>query len=103
LLDRVKASFDPERSGDLVVLLKPYITSFPPPENYDGYAASHGSPWDYDRTVPILFWWKGINGFEQPAAVETVDILPTLANLIGLTIPPNEIDGRALPIVLQPH
>ncbi len=103
LLDRVKASFDPERSGDLVVLLKPYITSFPPPENYDGYAASHGSPWDYDRTVPILFWWKGVDGFEQPAAVETVDILPTLANLIGLTVPPNEIDGRALPIVLQTH
>ena len=21
--------------------------------------AGHGSPWDYDRQVPILFWWQG--------------------------------------------
>jgi arylsulfatase A-like enzyme len=28
--------------------------------------------------------------------VETVDILPTLASLIGLPVPPAEIDGRCL-------
>jgi predicted AlkP superfamily pyrophosphatase or phosphodiesterase len=103
LLERAKASFDSTRSGDLVVLLKPYITSFAPPTSPDGYAASHGSPWDYDRMVPILFWWKGVSGFEQPAAIETVDILPTLASFIDLKIPADEIDGRALPIVLPTH
>ena len=103
LLDRAKASFDPERSGDVVVLLKPYIIPFAPPESYEGYAASHGSPWDYDRIVPILFWWKDVAGFEQPAAVETVDILPTLAQFIGLQVPSNEIDGRALTVVLPSH
>lgn len=94
LLDRAKASFDAERSGDFVVLLKPYVT--PIPNGGFGFVATHGSPWGYDRRVPILFWSKGLTGFEQPNAVETVDILPTLASLIGLAIPAGEIDGRCL-------
>ena len=99
LLDRAKAAFNPQRSGDLVVLLKPYVTLYGIPKDPDkDYIASHGSPWDYDRRVPILFWWRGIEGFEQPAAVETVDIAPTLADLIGLKIAPNEIDGRVLQV-----
>lgn len=97
LLERARASFNPERSGDLVVLLKPYITLYDLPKNPErDYIASHGSPWDYDRRVPILFWWRGIEGFEQPAAVETVDIAPTLAGLVGLEITGPAMDGRVL-------
>ena len=100
LLERARASFNAERSGDLVVFLKPYVTSYGEPQDLDAdYISSHGSPWDYDRRVPILFWWPGINGFEQPAAVETVDIAPTLADLIGLKVAPPEMDGRVLPLV----
>lgn len=97
LIERAKASFDAERSGDFVVLLKPYVT--PIPDASFGYVATHGSPWGYDRRVPILFWWKGAAAFEQPNAVETVDILPTLASLIGLDVPASEIDGRCLDLV----
>lgn len=97
LMDRAKASFNPERSGDLVVMLKPYVTLYDIPKDADkDYISSHGSPWDYDRRVPILFWWRGIEGFEQPAAIETVDIAPTLANLVGLKLAPTEMDGRVL-------
>jgi predicted AlkP superfamily pyrophosphatase or phosphodiesterase len=94
LLDRAKASFDPERSGDLVVLLKPRVTPIADPTR--GYVATHGSPWDYDRRVPILFWRKAMAGFEQSLSVETVDIAPTLAGLIGLKLAPGEVDGRCL-------
>ena len=97
LITRAKASFDPERSGDFVVLLKPYVT--PIPDASFGYVATHGSPWGYDRRVPILFWWNGIAAFEQPNAVETVDIMPTLASLIGLAVSPAEIDGRCLDLI----
>jgi hypothetical protein len=100
LLERAKASFNPQRSGDLIVLLKPYISLYPAPRNKETeYTSSHGSPWSYDRRVPILFWWNGVHGFEQPMAIETVDIAPTLARLIGLEVPASEFDGRALPIV----
>lgn len=102
LLERVKASFNAERSGDLIVLLKPYVSLYAAVKNIDtDYTSSHGSAWGYDRRVPILFWWQGIEGFQQPAAVETVDIAPTLAGFIGLEMPSYEIDGRALPLVLQ--
>ena len=100
LLDRAKASFNPQRSGDLIVLLKPYVSLYSTPKNPDtDYTSSHGSAWGYDRRVPIVFWWQGVNGFEQPTAVETVDIAPTLAKLIGLDVPASEFDGRALPVV----
>jgi alkaline phosphatase len=100
LLERAKASFNAQRSGDLIVLLKPYISLYQTPKNIDSdYTSSHGSPWGYDRRVPIVFWWKGIVGFEQPVAVETVDLAPTLAKIIGLDVPATEFDGRALPIV----
>jgi len=94
LLDRAKASFDPERSGDFVVLLKPRIT--PIFDTSRGYVATHGSPWDYDRRVPILFWRKGMTPYEQPLPVETTDILPTLAALIGVPLDLTKIDGRCL-------
>jgi predicted AlkP superfamily pyrophosphatase or phosphodiesterase len=94
LLDRAKASFDSERSGDFVVQLKPRIT--PIFDTSRGYVATHGSPWDYDRRVPILFWRKGMTPYEQPLPVETVDILPTLAAVIGVPLDLAKIDGRCL-------
>ena len=92
LAERVRASYVPGRSGDLIVLLKARVT--PIPGAVPGYAATHGSPWDYDRRVPILFWRKGMTGFEQPNGIETVDIAPTLAGLIGFPLPASEVDGK---------
>jgi predicted AlkP superfamily pyrophosphatase or phosphodiesterase len=94
LLMEAKASFDPARSGDLLVMLKPRITPIADPTS--NYIATHGSPWDYDRRVPILFWRKGMTHMEQPQGVETVDILPTLAAQIGLPLPATGIDGKCL-------
>ncbi len=94
LAERVRASFDPERSGDLQMLLKPYVTPIPAPVR--SAVATHGSPWIYDRRVPIIFYRPGTVPFEQPLGVETVDIMPTLAALIGLAVPKEEIDGRCL-------
>ena len=100
LIERARTSFDPERSGDIYVMLKPWVTPIAEPGR--GYTATHGSPWDYDRRVPILFWRRGLVPFEQPLAVETADILPTLAPLIGLTIAAGTIDGRCLDLVEGP-
>ncbi len=48
--------------------------------------------------VPILFWREGMSHFEQPLAVRTVDIAPTLASIIDLEVPEGEFDGRCLDI-----
>ncbi len=99
LRERARASFDPQRSGDVVVLLRRAVV--PMPVAMPGYVTTHGSPWDYDRRVPLLFWRKGppgftMAGFEQPAPVETVDIAPSLAALLGLRLPAGTFDGRCL-------
>ncbi len=94
LLQRARASYRAGRSGDLVVFLKPRVTPIPDPTK--GYVATHGSPYDYDRRVPILFWRKGLAGFEHPGSIETVDIMPTLAHRIGLTLTGPRVDGKCL-------
>ena len=101
LLDRARSSFDPERSGDFVVLLQARVMPIAAPG--PTYVATHGSPWDYDRRVPILFWRRGLPAFEQPQSVETVDILPTLAPFAGVTIPAGSIDGRCLDLIEGPE
>ncbi len=95
LIERARASYYPARSGDLLVAMKPRVLTIPHPVAGTS-VATHGSFWDYDRRVPILFWRKGQGGFEEPFGVETVDILPTLAATIRLPVPKNEIDGRCL-------
>ena len=56
--------------------------------------AGHGSPWDYDRRVPILFWWPGVTAADRKEPIETVDIAPTLAAIAGVPAP--AVDGHCL-------
>lgn len=100
-LQRLRASYDPGRSGDFYVILRPRVTPISS-VGATGSTATHGSVWDYDRRVPILFWRRGMRPFEQPLAVETVDIMPTLAGLIGLSLAPGSVDGRCLDLDAGP-
>ena len=99
--ERTRASFHPDRSGDFLVVLKKGVT--PIASTARGYVATHGSPWDYDRRVPIMFWRKGMTPFEQPLSVKTVDIAPTLGALIGLDVFGEGVDGRCLDLAAGEH
>ncbi|MFL6729437.1 MAG: alkaline phosphatase family protein [Sphingomicrobium sp.] len=96
LKQRARASFYAPRSGDLVVLLKKDVTPIP---DTTRYVATHGSPWDYDRRVPVLFWRRNMAPAPSDAPVETTDIMPTLAAWLGLWVEPGSIDGHCLPTV----
>jgi Type I phosphodiesterase / nucleotide pyrophosphatase len=100
IAQRVRASYEGGttarvgRSGDIYIVMRHDVLGIP--AGTRGYVSTHGTVWDYDRRVPILFWWRGVKAFEQPMGVETVDILPTLASLIGLDVPAGSVDGRCL-------
>ncbi len=94
LEQRARASFDAERSGDIVVLLKRWIVPIARPN--ESYVATHGSPWDQDRRVPILFWRRGTAPQQRNDPIDTVDIMPTLAAILDLPIDAGRIDGRCL-------
>jgi arylsulfatase A-like enzyme len=95
IADRVRASFDPKRSGDLYVVLKKYVSPIAQPG--PGYVSTHGSAWDYDRRVPILFWRRGMTSSNRADHVATVDVLPTLAAEIGVRLS-RPLDGHCLSI-----
>ena len=93
VIQRARVSYYPGRSGDFVVILKKDVT---PIADTTRYVATHGSVWDYDRRVPILFWRPGAAGTTIEHSAETTDILPTLAAMIGLPVQAGSIDGHCL-------
>ena len=96
VLERFHESYDKERSGDIQVQFSEYASIGMPRAPGDA-VAGHGSPWDYDRRVPILFWWSGVTAEDRKEPVETVDIAPTLAVIAHVPTP--EVDGKCLETV----
>jgi len=88
---RLKFSAVPGRSGDVLFAFKSLVSLSGPP---NGDPAQHGTPYDYDRRVPLIFWgpWKAER---QTHPVSTVDIAPTLANEFGIK-PSEPLDGSVL-------
>ena len=75
-------NFNPNRSGDIYVVFKPHWFI----NDFDGLtvAATHGSPWRYDSFVPIAFAGMQIPAQHVQRRVLTVDIAPTLTNVLGI-------------------
>jgi arylsulfatase A-like enzyme len=96
LAERLNESFVPARNGDIIVVWAEGATPYAPRILGDT-VAGHGSPWDYDRRVPILVWWPGVTATAEAASMETVDIAPTLAPILGVTVPA-DLDGRCVDI-----
>ena len=94
LIERARASFDDERSGDFVVLLKRDIMPIAHPSQT--YVSTHGSAWDNDRRVPVILWRQGMAASNRNDSIETADIMPTLAASIGLPIDAGKIDGQCI-------
>jgi predicted AlkP superfamily pyrophosphatase or phosphodiesterase len=98
LAERFHESYAADRSADLLVAFRPHA-SFGLPTAPASNVAGHGTPWDYDRRVPMLFWWNGVAPASRPEAVETVDIAPTLAAIAGVGAP--ALDGKCLAEVAE--
>jgi hypothetical protein len=83
-------SFFQPRSPHVIGRLKKYIYL----GDYPG-GTGHGTPYDYDTHVPIVFLGSGIVGGTYPDPCGPEDIAPTLAQLLGLSFP-RESDSRLL-------
>jgi predicted AlkP superfamily pyrophosphatase or phosphodiesterase len=85
----------PGRTGDLVIVPKPYW-------QLAGRAtggSTHGSPYDYDQRVPVILFGAGIRPGRYSADATPADIAPTLARLAGVTL--SKADGRVLKEALR--
>ncbi len=52
----------------------------------------HGTPYYFDRYVPLIFYGTGVKAGVSHYPVRTVDIAPTLAELAGIGTP-SDLDG----------
>ncbi len=64
--------------------------------------AMHGQPSEDDSHVPIIFWGRGVRQGSNAGRMNTVDIAPTLAVLLGVA-PLSLVDGRARTEALEPR
>jgi predicted AlkP superfamily pyrophosphatase or phosphodiesterase len=81
------------RSGDLYVLQEPYYL-------FDAAGTSHGTPYDYDNHVPVIFLGPGIKPGKYSTRIAVNDIAPTLAEILKVEQPSGSI-GRILSEILE--
>ena len=67
---------------------------------WGGNIASHGSPYDYDSHVPLIFSGAGVRPGRHAEFVRTVDLAPTLAELAGIR-PTERTDGVVLKATIR--
>jgi predicted AlkP superfamily pyrophosphatase or phosphodiesterase len=93
LMRSVINNFHSKRSGDVYVVFEPnwFINDF------DGLtvASTHGSPWNYDTYVPIVFAGAGLTPQTVDRRVHTVDIAATLSAFLNIK-PPSGSVGEPL-------
>jgi arylsulfatase A-like enzyme len=62
--------------------------------------SSHGTPWWYDRHVPMVFMGPGIAAGRDTSRAETVDFAPTVATILGIPYP-SDVDGKVLAAIVK--
>jgi hypothetical protein len=81
LIDRrVSAGFHQDRCSDLFIVSEPYWL-------FEASGTSHGTPYNYDSHVPVVFMGPGIKPGRYNARTAVNDIAPTLATLLEVETP----------------
>lgn len=86
---QAERDFVPGRSGDLVIVPRPYFFAGV------GHGVNHHTGFSYDRTVPIILSGEWFRAAVFSNRADVVDIAPTLSFLSG-TVPPDLSEGRVL-------
>jgi hypothetical protein len=86
---RAVLSYNAARSGDVFYQTKPYWL------DRDKTGTNHGSPYNYDTHVPLLWLGVGVTPGVRTERVGVDDLAPTLAHILGLPAPPFSA-GRVL-------
>lgn len=86
----LKLGFHPDRSGDVLMMLKPYAVLEGEPRG-----TSHGTAYSYDAEVPLFLWGRGVKPGISGAQARAIDVAPTVAALMELGMPAS-CEGRPL-------
>jgi hypothetical protein len=89
----MRRSYYHDRSPDLMILAEEYYT-------FDPAQATHGTPYEYDTHVPIVFFGAGVKPGHYATSVAPNDIAPTVSDIIGVAAPSGSA-GHAIREILQ--
>jgi hypothetical protein len=90
---RVRAGFNSERGSDLYIVSEPYWL-------FEQSGTSHGTPYNYDAHVPLIFMGPGIRAKHISGNVAVNDGAPTLATMLEVEIPSGAA-GRVLSEIFE--
>ena len=97
IMGMVQKGYNQKFSGDIVFVEKPSVLS-------DWYltleATNHGSPYNYDTHVPLLFYGNGIDKGSSYQYYPIIDIAPTVSALLGIEFP-NGSTGKIIENVIK--
>ena len=62
---------------------------------------THGTPYDYDKRVPVILFGAGIQSGQREEAATPADLAVTIASLVDVKLP--SPDGKVLTGALKPR
>ncbi len=83
-----RLSFHRDRSPDVVFTPHPYVVDRSP------FGTNHGTPYDYDNHVPLLWYGAGVPARTLSTRVAPDALAPTLSALLGVPAPPDAVAPR---------
>ena len=89
----IQNGYHNERSGDIALILKENVIF------YNGKGTTHGSGYNYDTHVPLIFYGYGIKKGETLNHTEIPDIAPTISKLLGLEM--KNSTGKVLDFIFE--
>lgn len=89
----IQNGYHKERSGDIALILKENVIF------YNGKGTTHGSGYNYDTHVPLIFYGYGIKKGETLNHTEIPDIAPTISKLLGLEM--KNSTGKVLDFIFE--
>ncbi|MGQ3888757.1 alkaline phosphatase family protein [Legionella sp. CNM-1927-20] len=97
LSKKVDKMASPNRAGDVYIVPPPY-------QSLANHAVrvNHGTPWQYDTYVPLLFANPFLKKQQVSRPVFTTDIAPTLAAILKIKFPSGTV-GKPLPEITHTY
>ena len=81
--------YHPKNSGELILIEEPNWI------DYSKTGSTHGSPYNYDTHVPLIFYGTQIRAQKVNESVYVKDIAPTICTILSLSFP-NLTTGKAI-------
>jgi predicted AlkP superfamily pyrophosphatase or phosphodiesterase len=98
--DMIRLGYVPNASGDVVFMLEPGYLPKSKDSEKSRKGTSHGSAFNYDTHVPLIWYGKGIAKKEVFRRVNITDITATLVHLLNVQ-KPNATTGEPILEILE--